>query len=261
MSKGSLLFKNNAYLNKNFNYIKGTIREFDMKSAGLSIIKSKKLLDENTINKLEELPKFERNKKIGIMKINNRVLSQEMQKGFREYRQKCFAANNIEDKDIISIHNDAIITINKGILYDKFDYVRFVEKNRYTSYFYINKVEFYFNSMTKKLDVKGISDEKLKSHKKYMIKFLKNIFYLIEMGNVNESIIYLKKFADKYRKRKLDVGYYRELNDKSEFKFTNINIMNSNFYINFGNENTIDYIDINYNYIAYIVNLAKLIYK
>ena len=258
---GSLLFKNNAYLNKNFNYIKGTIREFDMKAAGLSIIKSKKLLDQKTIEKLENMPKFDRNKRIGIMKISNRTLSQEMQKGFREYRERCFKANNIEDKDIISIHNDAIITVNKAILHNKFDFVQFVEKHRYTSYFYINKIEFYFNSRTKDLEIKGIKDEKLKKHKKYMIKFLKDIFYLIEMGNVDDAILYIKKFADKYRKGKLDIRYYRELNDVSQYRFKDISIMNSNIYINHDERLNTDMIDISYNYMAFIVNIAKLIYK
>lgn len=255
----SNLFKNTMYLNKNFNFIKGTIREFDMKSAGLNIIKSLKLLPEKTIKELEQMPKMESKIKIGIMQRNNRQLAKDMLKGFEYYRERFIKENNIESKDILSIKKDAIFLINKGIQKDTFDYVVFDCKNRYTSYYYFNGLEFYFNSMTRAIDVKGISDKKLKKHNKYILKFLRNMFYYIELGNSKESIRYLKKFADKYRHKELPVGYYREFNSESAFKFADITLFGGIYTTDL--KLSIDDVDIFYNYNNVILNIAKLVYK
>ncbi|MEI2419825.1 hypothetical protein V6O07_06105, partial [Arthrospira platensis SPKY2] len=167
-----------------------------------------------------------------------------------------------EDRYVLSIKKDAVFLINKGIKIDTFDSVKFVMKNRYTSYFYLNKVEYYFNSTTKQLDVKGINDDKLKYHKKYMLKFLKKMFYYIEMNDTKNSIRYLKKFADKYRKMELPAGYYRELNDESELVFK-YKIANSAFSWHHTNniDDIKDQLDITYNYLNIILNIVKLIYR
>lgn len=255
----SNLFKNTMYLNKNFNFIKGTIREFDMKSAGLNIIKSLKLLPEDTIAELEKMPKMESKIKIGLLQRKDRQLAKNMVEGFKIYREKFIKENNIETKDILSIKKDAIFLINRGIQKDTFDYVVFDCKNRYTSYFYFNKLEFYFNSRTRHIDIKGITDAKLKKHNKYMIKFLKDMFYYIELGNSRESIRYLKKFADKYRNKELPLGYYREFNSESAYKFKDIDLFGGIYTTEL--KLSIDDVDNVYNYTNIILNIAKLVYK
>ena len=51
--------KNTLYLNKNLSYIKNvSIVEYDIKSAGFSVIKEKKLLPEKVITKLEGMKKL-----------------------------------------------------------------------------------------------------------------------------------------------------------------------------------------------------------
>ena len=88
------------------------------------------------------------------------------------------------------------------------------------------------------------------------------IFYLLECI-VNK----IKKFASKYKRRELDIGYYRELNSDSSFVFTNSNgeiTVKSEYAtdrflddINDNIEGECFDIDISYNYMTYITKLIQ----
>lgn len=256
------LFKKTLYRNNSINILKGTIREYDMKEAGFSIIKNEKLLPLDKIVYLQSLTKQERTIQIGKYMLKDKVLNKTLTESFAKYRELFIKSNNIPDNYILSIKKDAIFIINKTIDVDTFGEVKFVMKNRYTSYYYMNKMEFYFNSMSKKMDIKGIKDDKLKLHKKYMLRFLRDMFTYIELGNKDGAIRYLKKFANKYRNYELDLGYYREFNAESMLRIKDVNIGNfrlgvENFYAGLTKQD----IDINYNYATLIVNLMRMIYK
>ena len=124
-----------------------------------------------------------------------------------------------------------------------------------SSYFYINKFEFYINE--KRLDLKGISDEKLKLHEPYMIDFLYKIFRLFETNSNKKYIIdNLREFISFYKDKRLHIGYYRELNKDSLYKLDKEFL---NDYIGVEYTNTLEGIDISYNYLKIIIPIVNIL--
>lgn len=248
------LYEHHNYLNKNVEYlISNEIIEYDMRSAGFNIIKKFKLLDDKRISHLESLPKQRRQITIGMYQQNNKDFAKALNEKFVEMRRLFFEANSLDDDDVLSIKKDAIIT-TKRCYNTIFDNVEFAEKHMYTSYYYISKFEIYVGP--EKIDMKGISDEKLKLHEDYMLDFLFRFLKLVETGSRKQIVGNLVQFADFYKRRELEVGYYRELNSDSLYKF------NKNFIgdlIGFQNVNSVDNIDISFNYMKFIVPLIKLL--
>lgn len=248
------LYEKTNYLNKDIEYlISNEIIEYDMKSAGFNIIKKFKLLDDKRIAHLESLPNKRRHITIGLYQQNNKDFAKELSDKFVEMRRLFFEANELEDDDILSIKKDAIIT-TKRCYNTIFDNVEFVEKHMYTSYYYLSKFELYVGPTG--IDMKGISDEKLKYHEDYMLDFLFRFFKLVETGSRKQIVSNLVQFANYYKKKELEIGYYRELNKDSLFK------LEKNFIgdlIGVHHVDTIDNIDISFNYMKFIVPLIKLL--
>ena len=69
----------------------------------------------------------------------------------------------------------------------KFGLIEFKCKNRYTSFYKINNLEifYFYDSFTKneEIEVKGISDDRLKLHEEYMLQLLKDIFFTVQTVN------------------------------------------------------------------------------
>ena len=247
------LYNHHNYLNKDIKYIiSNEIIEYDIKSAGFNIMKYFKLLDDEKLQKLEALDKKQRQIMLGLYKKNDKSLGNKENEKFREVRKWFFEANNLTDDDIISIKKDAIIT-TKRCYNTRLDNIEFVEKNIYTSYYYINKKEFYYNLNT--VDVKGISDEKLKLHKEYMLDFLYTLFKMNEISNRNRIINFIKEFSHYYKSRKLDANYYRELNEESLFRL-NVGFFNKS--VGSKTATDVSLLNIDYNYLRYIIPLMSL---
>lgn len=251
------LYQRHNYLNKNIPYIiSNEIIEYDMQSAGFNLIKKYGLLDSNTIEYLESLSKKERQIQIGMYQINKRDLVKNMNEKFVEARKWFFEANELTDDDVLSIKKDAIITF-KRCRNLEMDNIIFAEKNIYSSYYYLAGNEFYYNPQT--LDVKGISDEMLELHEEFMIEFLHDFFHMNETVMRKKKIIgTLKEFADYYKNKELDVGYYRELNSDSLYRLVrygseNIKIPNGIKYVD-----CLDNVDIGFNYFNYVIPLLSI---
>jgi len=249
-----MLWEKHNYLNKSVPYIVSQeIIEYDIKSAGFNLIKKFKLLSESKIKHLESLDKKKRQIMIGLYEKNDKDLKKSLNNAFVEARRIFFESNNLVDEDILSIKKDAIITTRRC---DKlvFDNIEFVEKHIYTSYYYINKFEFYLS--TDSIDVKGINDDKLKLHKDYMLDFLFKIFKMMETTSRDIVIKNIKEFSYYYKTRQLEIGYYRELNKDSLFKL-NISLMKT--MVGVIDTDDITDIDINYNFIHYIIPIINLL--
>lgn len=253
----SNLYKYDKYLDDNIDYIfNKEIIEYDIKSAGLNIIKKFKLLDDEKINYLNNLEKLHRDISIGKMQRKNKAFSKSLMQGFQECRRMFFDANDIEDDEVLSIKKDAIFllrTANKT----QFDNIKFVNKNEYISYIRLGKYEIYHNNG--KIDVKGISDETLKLHEDGMLRFL-NTFFIMMESEPNEKKIkkLLSEFAYEYKSMLLPINFYREFNEKSLFR-TNIGFESglTSYLTNVNKE--CDYLDISYNYLNVITPLISII--
>lgn len=254
------LYEKDLYVNKDIECIIDTpIIEYDIKQAGYNLTKYYKLLPEEKINELSSLSKENKRIKLGLFQRNNDVFKEALKKAFVNIRKEFFEANNIYPEEVISIKKDALF-ITRQLQNTEFGNVEFVKKNKYTSYYNLNKLELYYNSKTKKLDAKGISDDLINTHQGYMMEFLTDIFDMNEKDpSMETSAKFLIEFANEYKNRELPVEFYREFNRTCKYK-TDITMMNMNVHLDRLTEESdfINNLDISYNYKNIIMPLVRL---
>ena len=107
----SELYKRSLYRNKDYDFIFGSdIVEYDIRSAGLSLIKYYDLLPQKTIDFLEGMEKDARNKQIGMIQRDDPVFKERLKESFVNIRKVFFETNDIQDNEILAIKKDAIFT-------------------------------------------------------------------------------------------------------------------------------------------------------
>lgn len=250
-----MLYEKHNYLNKNIEYlVSNEIIEYDMRSAGFSLIKKFGLLDNNKIQYLESLEKKKRQIQIGLYQRQDRSLGVKLNEKFVDARKWFFESNGLEDSDVLAIKKDAIMT-TKRCHNKQWDNIEFSEKNIYTSYYYIHNHEFYFNKDT--IDVKGISDELLELHRDYMLDFLSSFFYMMETTTRKKKMIQLiTEFSHYYKARELEIGYYRELNRQSLFR------IDENLFgqpLGLSSAGNVKDLEIGYNHLNYVIPLIGIL--
>ena len=245
--------------------INSSIIEWDMKRAGLSLIKEFHLLSDDVIKKLETLPKKECDVAIGKLQIKDKVFSKNLELKFTEVMNAFLEENTLDkDYDCTSIKKDACFVINKPIKHDTFgSFIKFVPKNEYHAYIYIKPLEFYFKR-NGEIDVKGlVNDKKLRNqilelHKDGMVNFLYYVVELAEKTNMDKKKMYqmLHQFVSMYKKKELDFDYYREFNIESRFRYQFLGgeIMSDNI-----DSGMLEKVNIEYNYIHLILPVINLI--
>jgi hypothetical protein len=257
------IYKKDQYLNENVPFIiSNMIREYDIHSAGLNILFWKKAITKREYERLSSLDKIERNIQIGLMMRSNSKLTDILKAGFEEVRCLFLQANKLTEDDILSIKKDALFIINKRPTQTTIEQIEFINKNTYTSYYYLNKLEFYYYIRDDRIDVKGISDITLQQHKDYFISFLKTIFRLAERSEARIIRKKIREFSEDYKKLKLDVEYYRELNYDSLFKIYNFQINGELLAMDSIDKSMLNdgFVDISYNYMSYIVPLINIFF-
>jgi hypothetical protein len=248
------LYEKHNYLNKDISFlISNEIVEYDIKSAGFNLTKKFKLLDEEKISYLESLDKKRRQVQLGLYQKEEKEFGKRLNQAFVEIRKWFFENNNVNDQDVLSIKKDAIVMLRRCVN-TELDNIIFVEKNIYTSYYYLNEKEFYYNKDI--IHVKGISDDLLELHKKYMLDFLFTFFQMNELSSRKKVIELVRDFAFYYKGRQLDIGYYRELNNQSLFRTYDKLFKYPIGIKHVGEEYDID---ISYNYIKYLIPLISIL--
>ena len=247
----SQLWNKVNYLAPISHLINTDIVEYDMKQANINILLYKGIIDENTYGHYCCLPKRQREISVGLMQRDNPWIAEELKKGFIEFKQKFFEANNIQDSEVLAIKNDAIFLINKIPKVTTFANMYFVDKHKYTSYYRLGRVEcyYYFNYLSKEeyLDIKGISEYAQSLHENYLIGFLKCLFNSAQCDSMSEIISLLKDFYSDYINLKLELGYYREFNAASKFLIKPFPGSFRVFTAEHFDPKNIDYIDIKFN--------------
>lgn len=202
------------------------IREYDISKGNINILLYFNIINQETYNFLYNLPKMERQIRVGIMQKDDRI-ADIISNGFKEMRTLFCTQNNIEENEILAIKKDALYIIDKVPRYAKFRNVEFLCKNLYTSFYYIGGLELYYNSKYEILDVKGISDNILRYHDNYIKDFLMYMFSLIEKRDYVSAISDLNNFRNDYLNLKLPPGYYREFDNRSlyctKYKYDGLN--------------------------------------
>lgn len=220
--------RKSTYLNPNIEYLfNGEIIEYDIQDAGFSLIKQYHLLPDEKIKELSMMEKGgERHRAIGMLQRDDKVLSKALSDKFAEVRMIFIASNNLTDNDILSVKKDAIYTIGQCQKL-KFGVIRFVPKNRYTSYIRfpnIQNLEIYYSPEA--MDIKGIGESGINRHRLYMMEFLRTVISMIEDSNGRVKR-YLMKFVNEYKNNELEDVFYLEFNNASRtlnpvFNFQNI---------------------------------------
>ena len=231
------LYEKHNYLNKSIRLIiNEKLTEYDIKDAGFNIIKRDKLLDYKMIKKLELMNKQDRNIYIGKLQIKNKDLTKNLMNGFIKCRRE-------------------FLLINKPFLFKiKLDkYIEFRKKNEYIAYININDNEHYYNN--KELIVKGYEKNIVIEQKDYWFDFIKNVLILLIKNKREYLIKNLIEFRKLYLNKKLDVKFYKELNNDYTYRLLDIDLG-----INEIDKSLINNIDIEYNYLMYFVPLITILY-
>lgn len=254
------------YLNQNrFFEINSNIVEWDIKSAGISIIQEYKLLPQDKIDKLLSLPKDRRNISIGKIGQSDKDFARILEDKFNEVIDIFIKNNNLDKEyDVLSIKRDAIFTINRQIPNPNIgEFIKFVPKNTYHAYLFLKPYEFYFKS-NDDIDVKGLCgdierrNELLKLHKNGIINFLNEVIKLCERTNMNKRQInkFCSNFVNLYKRKELDFDYYREFNSESMYKYVS---MGQTMMVDEIDISLLEKIDITYNYINIILPFINIL--
>lgn len=252
--------------------INSSIVEWDMKRAGINIIKELSLLPQSEIDYYESLPKKTSDIEIGKRQINDKSFSKDLDQGFTDMMNLFLKENDLDLYfDILSIKKDACFVINRDIKYFQFgQFIQFVPKNKYHAYLQLKPFlkkgsgyEFYF-SRDHSIDVKGLSgikenrDRLLALHEDGILNFLSYTIDLAEKTGLSpkEMNTFLHNFVEMYKKKELDFDYYREFNPESKFKYR---LLGNTMLTERINESMLDKVSIEYNYIHIILPLINLI--
>jgi hypothetical protein len=252
MELAKQLAEKTNYLNKDILYLKNTmITEYDIKSAGFTVIKNKKLLPEEEILELEQMDKEKRNIWIGKRILSFPKISEEIINGLSDIRKDFVVLNNILENEILSIKKDALFLINKNPNILKIGIFEFRAKETFTSYCFINKKEFYYSSRKDEMEIKGISDESRNYHKNYILKDIKKIISMSEKLTADQMFTFLKNYRSKYLNRELNKETYRDLETN---KF-----LVDGYYLEDISDEMLPSIDLSQNYLNYLLPLFNLI--
>ena len=245
------LWNKTTWTNPNIIYLfNTTIYEYDIKSAGLSISKMYHLLPEETIQKIESLPKNKRVVMEGKLQRDNKEYRNALAEGFKNVRKLFIESNGLSEDDIISIKKDAIF-VSRKVRFTSFDCVKFVTKNKYTSYINTHGIEYYYSENA--LDIKGISDQLINLHEDGMLKFIINFFNKMETKSKKEVLRYVRNTFTDYKQYKLPVEYYREFNAMSKYNVTTEELMWDEWW-----DDRKDELDIMYNIQNVFVPFTKI---
>lgn len=214
------ILSSQTYINP-LRYISGRIVEYDMKSANISVLLQRGVIDFSTYDRLSRLDKRSREVEIGLMIKYQPDIYTEISKGIKEYKYKFIEANNVDSIQIARVANDAIyINTSVDLLYTHFDqYIDFRPKSVSNVMVNINKVLAFVSFINDQIsiDIKGISPEMCTLHSDYMITVIATVVYYIERSNVEDALSYISNIIDDYINHRLDVNYYREFNPDSLF--------------------------------------------
>lgn len=242
--------------NPYYKYIKNRrIVEWDIASAGLSVIKFNKLLPSDEISKLESMDKHSRTVREGLYQRENPLFAEKIVSTLEDVREKFVSINNIPEENVLSIKKDALFIIDKNPPISLIDnYFNFRKKNEYSSFIILNNVEFLLNT-NGYIETKGLSSESVLAQKNFLLKDIAYILKMAEKVDQNKLFTILENYRRKYLLRELPVETYAEL-DSGLFRLGDGKYMSKHIDLNSDMINTID---ISQNYINYVLPLIQLL--
>jgi hypothetical protein len=211
------------YINKSIKYlINKRIYEYDIQSAGLTVLKNKNIITEDTYNLWKTKPKSWVQYYIGsrLGKLQDDIFKTEA-----EIVSKFIDINEIQDSNIISRKRDAVFIFNTTISTTTIDGYSFKLKNTYTSYFKLENFELYYHSDKDFLDIKGLDISCITHHK--LLPYIKKCIMLLErldqgFMQYREVYGYIHNLRNEYCNFTLPLDCYREINKDNLFTIYDI---------------------------------------
>ena len=134
------------------------------------------------IARMKALPKLEREKAMGMHQRGNKEFSNQLLSGIREIRRKFLEANGLDDTNVLSLHNDAVIFNSRKKIISEIDGIKFHHDNTWDAYIRYDRAEIFYkvNELGNgSLDFKNVGKDKVQEHtyglNKYMIKVIGDI--------------------------------------------------------------------------------------
>lgn len=238
-----------------FDFIKNkNIFEYDIVDAGFSMIQHYKLLPEDKIAEIKKISnKLSKNVFIGRLIANDYKLGAKMLDSFKLIRKSFFELNELTEEHIVSIKKDAIFTTKRCKKLKINSFTTFKEKNKYTSYYNLSGIEFYYNRTS--LDIKGASKSFNKECE--LITDLKEIFRLNELSNNKIVLDKLINIREKYLFGEYGVDSYKEINS-GRFKL-DMKVGLSSIFVDSLTDELKEEIDNSTNFMELIIPLIQLI--
>lgn len=238
------------------------ITEYDIEKCNINVLYTKGMIDKTTYDYLYNAERMERQTYVGKLQKGDQKITKALQSGIIEAKKMFFEANDITDRDVLSIKNDAVFLINKKPKNTKFGLINFRPKGLYTSFYKLSGLElyYYYNNISEMeyIEVKGISENNIIKHSGYFLDFLKDIFYSIQVNGPRVTLLMVKDFYNEYISRSLPVQYYREFNTRSQYHYVIRTNINTGFSAQESSEELKNLIDINYN-LSLIIQLQKYV--
>lgn len=271
------LWENSRYVSPISFIIGRNILEVDVTKANISVLREARVIDNDTYAYLLSAPRMERLVYVGNMQARDTKVTEILKNRLKEVRETIFKVFAINEMNVLSIRNDAIIFVDNGnrqipdfvheetvrainqnplMIQNVEDYymspwVHFRVKNNYTSYYKIgNKEILYFsNPITneEKIDVAGIGDESLELHKGQFLDLLCCLFNSAEHQPIEETLTLLHQIYDGYIHKNLDVEVYRRFDAESRYDIDKSISELYNFQMDNVTEEQKSVLDISYN--------------
>lgn len=236
-------------------YKTGNIVEWDIAKANISILLWKGLITPERYEYLYNCPKTKREIYVGLMQKKDTKINKGLSEGFKEARKLFFEENQLDPERVISIRKDAIFLHNCTPRSTQFGPIRFAEKGHFTTFVSLpDNVDLFYlydqYSKNELIEVKGISDNMLERHEEYMLDLLKAILVSAQSESLKTTLKFIEEVAETYASKEMDIGYYREFNNRSLFRTVHV-IAGERYYLENIPRNedfNMKYLDISYNY-------------
>ena len=181
------------------------ITEYDIRSAGLSILMNSDVLDEQKISELEAMTKNSRVVAIGMMIRDNPEYQQIISKGLVAARKAFITENALTEADIVCIKKDAIFTTRRCSKLE-FNGIQFRSKTKWRSYMKLGRIEFLFLDKNR-YQILGLGTMATDYHKDGWIKSIIEI--MDRVTNADNSVrSMVMNLISKYKSEKLPERYY-----------------------------------------------------
>ena len=199
-------------------YYRNLVYSYDMRSAGLSVLREKGLVSREEGERLAALPKQERVVTIGKMCREDGDLVLDLENGIKDAVYEFCRENDIQEEDIISIKKDALYTTKPASHLNYGEYIRWVEQQRYHCFYNFREVEVYF-VRNGPMDVKGLTEEGRQLHRQHWMVILQSLLSSAMSENIHTRMLAFRSLRRKYLRQELFPECYREFNRNSKHRW------------------------------------------